>query len=126
MLLKCLRDRVKIKINKENIMSVKKIKVEEVVVVSGLDKLMEDVSLNSKVSKKMSEKELLKFVWDNFDNELIKSKNGMLKFLRGSGLSCSMDRVFIMYGKVEKEKKVKVVEDKEVKVVEDKVVKVSV
>jgi len=83
---------------------VKKIEVvsEEVV---GLDKLMEDVSLNMRVSRKLSEKELLEFVWENFDNEEIKSKNGMLKFLRGNGLSCSMDRVFVMYGKVEKEKK---------------------
>jgi len=85
-------------------------KVEKEIIVSGLDKLLEDVSLNGKVSKKMSEKELLEFVWNNFDNELIKSKNGMLKFLRGEGLSCSMDRVFNMYSIVEKEKKVKVVE----------------
>jgi len=83
-------------------------KVEKEIIVSGLDKLLEDVSLNDKVSKKMSEKELLEFVWENFDNEDIKSKNGMLKFLRSSGLSCSMDRVFNMYGVVEKEKKVKV------------------
>jgi len=100
-----------IKLNKENIMSVKKIKE-----VSGLDELLSDVLSNEKVSKKMSEKELLEFVWDNFDNEEIKSKNGMLKFLRGSGLSCSMDRVFNMYNLVDKKKKVVIVEDvKEVK-----------
>ena len=89
--------------------SVKKIK--EVVEVSILDRLLEDVKLNEKVSKKMSEKELLEFVYENFNKEEIKSKNGMLKFLRSSGLSCSMDRVFNMYLLVEKElKKVKVSE----------------
>ena len=94
----------------------KKILLEEEIVVSGLDKLIENVSLNEKVSKKLSEKELLEFVWENFDKVEIKSKNGMLKFLRGSGLSCSMDRVFNMYNLVEKKKKVVVVEDvKEVK-----------
>ena len=97
-------------------MSVKKIKE-----VSGLDELLSDVLSNEKVSKKMSEKELLEFVWDNFDNEEIKSKNGMLKFLRGSGLSCSMDRVFNMYNLVDKKKKVAIVEDE--KVVIDKDVK---
>jgi len=85
--------------------------IEEVVEVSVLDRLLEDVKLNEKVSKKMSEKELLEFVYENFNNEEIKSKNGMLKFLRSSGLSCSMDRVFNMYLLVEKElKKVKVSE----------------
>jgi len=78
-------------------------KIEEVIALSGLDLLLSDVLINEKVSKKISEKELLNFVWENFDNEDIKSKNGMLKFLRSSGLSCSMDRVFNMYIKVEKE-----------------------
>ena len=89
---------------------------EEIKEVSGLDELLGEVLLNEKVSKKMSEKELLEFVWNNFDNEEIKSKNGMLKFLRSSNLSCSMDRVFNMYNLVEKKKKVAIVEDvKEVK-----------
>jgi len=91
-------------------MGVRKIKDVE---LSGLDLLLNDVIINEKVSKKISEKELLNFVWDNFNNEDIKSKNGMLKFLRGSGLSCSMDRVFNMYIRVEKE--VKRVKSEEVK-----------
>jgi len=78
-------------------------KIEEVIELSGLDLLLNDVIINEKVNKKISEKELLNFVWENFNNEDIKSKNGMLKFLRGSGLSCSMDRVFNMYIRVEKE-----------------------
>jgi len=86
-------------------MGVKKIIESEVVELSGLEKLMEDVSLNERVSKKINEKELLNFVWENFDNENIKSKNGMLKFLRSEGLSCSMDRVFKCYIVVEKEMK---------------------
>jgi len=92
----------------------KKILLEEEIVVSGLDKLIENVSLNEKVSKKLSEKELLEFIWNNFENENIMSKNGMLKFLRGEGLSCSMDRVFKMYSIVSVEKKsvVVVVDDK--------------
>jgi len=90
----------------------KKILLEEEVVVSGLEKLLADVSINDKVSKKMTEKELLEFVWNNFENENIKSKNGMLKFLRSEGLSCSMDRVFKMYGVVSVEKKKEVVIDK--------------
>ncbi len=73
--------------------------------VSGLEKLLSDVELNSEVKKRLSEKDLLNFVWANFDNEDIKSKNGMLKFLRSEGLSCSMDRVFKMYVVVEGEKK---------------------
>ncbi len=73
--------------------------------VSILDRLLEDVKLNEKVSKKMSEKELLEYVYEHFNDEDIKSKNGMLKHLRGSGLSCSMDRVFNMYMLVEKELK---------------------
>ena len=73
--------------------------------VSVLDRLLEDVKLNEKVSKKMSEKELLEYVYEHFNDEDIKSKNGMLKHLRGSGLSCSMDRVFNMYMLVEKELK---------------------
>ena len=81
-------------------------KVEkEIIEVSGLDKLLEDVSINEKVSKKLTEKELLEFIWKNFNNESIKSKNGMLKHLRAEGLSCSMDRVFKMYLAVEKEMK---------------------
>ena len=71
--------------------------------VSVLDRLLEDVKLNEKVSKKMSEKELLEFVYEHFNDVDIKSKNGMLKYLRGSGLSCSMDRVFNMYSLVEVE-----------------------
>jgi len=78
---------------------------EEIKEVSVLDRMLEDVKSNEKVSKKMSEEDLLKFVYENFNNEDIKSKNGMLKFLRGSGLSCSMDRVFKMYNLVEKEVK---------------------
>ena len=73
--------------------------------VSVLDRMLDDVKANEVVSKKMSEKELLEFVYGNFENEDMKSKNGMLKFLRGSGLSCSMDRVFKMYLLVEKELK---------------------
>ena len=87
-------------------------KIKEVVEVSVLDRLLEDVKLNEKVSKKMSEKELLEFVYENFNNEEIKSKNGMLKFLRSSGLSCSMDRVFNMYMLVGKEVKKENVKDK--------------
>ena len=88
-------------------------KVEKEIIVSGLDKLLSDVVINEKVSKKLSEKELLEFIWKNFDNEEIKSKNGMLKFLRSEGLSCSMDRVFKMYSVVSVEKKsVVVVDDK--------------
>ena len=92
-------------------------KVNEIKEVSVLDKLLVDVVANEKVSKKMSEKELLEFVYNNFNNEDIKSKNGMLKFLRSSGLSCSMDRVFKMYLLVEKEikKDIKEVDPKEVK-----------
>jgi len=92
-------------------------KVNEIKEVSVLDKLLVDVVANEKVSKKMSEKELLEFVYNNFNNEDIKSKNGMLKFLRSSGLSCSMDRVFNMYLLVEKEikKDIKEVDPKEVK-----------
>ena len=86
-------------------MSVKIKEIKEVEIVSGLDKLLSDVSINEKVSKKLSEKELLEFVWENFDNEEIKSKNGMSKFLRSEGNSCSMDRVFKMYEVVNKEKK---------------------
>ena len=77
-----------------------------------MDKLLVDVSANEKVSKKLSEKELLEFIWKNFNNEDIKSKNGMLKYLRSEGLSCSMDRVFKMYLVVEKEMKKEVVVDK--------------
>jgi len=75
-------------------------KVEEVE-LSLVDRLLVDVLVNEKISKKMSEKELLIFVSENFDNEDIKSKNGMLKYLRSEGNSCSMDRVFNMYKKVE-------------------------
>jgi len=91
-------------------------KVEEVVELSIVDRLMEDVLMNEKVSKKMSEKDLLEFIVENFDDEDIKSKNGMLKFLRSSGLSCSMDRVFNMYKLVESEK---VKMKNEVKIVEE-------
>ena len=91
-------------------------KVEEVVELSVVDRLMEDVLMNEKVSKKMSEKDLLEFIVENFDDEDIKSKNGMLKFLRSSGLSCSMDRVFNMYKLVESEK---VKMKNEVKIVEE-------
>jgi len=87
-------------------------KVEKEIIVSGLDKLLEDVEGVEKVSKKLSEKELLEFIWNNFDNELIKSKNGMLKFLRGEGLSCSMNRVFNMYNVVDVEKKKEIIIDK--------------
>jgi len=90
-------------------------KVEEVE-LSLVDRLLVDVLVNEKISKKMSEKELLEFIVENFDDEDIKSKNGMLKFLRGSGLSCSMDRVFNMYKLVESEK---VKMKNEVKVVEE-------
>jgi len=93
---------------RKNIM--RKVK-EEIKEVSVLDRLLSDVLVNEKVSKKMSEKELLEFVYENFNNEDIKSKNGMLKFLRGSGLSCSMDRVFKMYLLVEKEIKKEVKEE---------------
>jgi hypothetical protein len=73
--------------------------------VTGLEALLQDASLNSEVKKRMTEAELIKFVWDNFEKEEIKSKNGMLKFLRAEGLSCSMDRVFKAYALVEQEKK---------------------
>jgi len=86
--------------------------IEEIKEVSILDRMLEDVKSNEKVSKKMSEEDLLKFVYENFNNEEIKSKNGMLKFLRSSGLSCSMDRVFKMYLLVEKEVKKEVKEEK--------------
>lgn len=86
-----------------------------------LNDLLEEVSVNSEVKKRMSEEDLLKFVYENFNNEEIKSKNGMLKFLRSEGLSCSMDRVFKMYNLVEKNIVKEVKEVKE----EEKVISVS-
>ncbi len=96
--------------------SVKKEVVE--VELKGIELLLSEVVLGEKVNRKMSEKELLNFVYENFNNEECKSKNSMLKFLRGSGLSCSMDRLFNMYKRVEKvcieEKRLEVIkEDKE-------------
>lgn len=86
-------------------MSVRKIKE-----VSGLDKLLMEVKEESGKSRKMSSEDLFNYVKDNFDE--VSSKNGMLKKLRGEGLSCSMDRVFNMYMRVDK---VMVKEVKEVK-----------
>ena len=93
---------------------------KEIKAVSGLDKLLEEVSINEVSKKRLSEKELLEYVWDNFEE--VESKNGMLKRLRGEGLSCSMDRVFRMYGVVSNEKKlVKEIVEEEVKEVKKEV-----
>ena len=83
-----------------------------------LNGLLEEVALNTEVKKRMSEKDLLTFVYENFNNEDIKSKNGMLKFLRSEGLSCSMDRVFKMYVLVDSKikKDIKEVKEEEKKV----------
>ena len=81
-----------------------------------IDSLVDSVSLDE-VSKRLSEKDLLEYVVKNFNNEDIKSKNGMLKFLRSEGLSCSMDRVFKMYVIVEKEFKKNEKVDEKIEVV---------
>lgn len=87
-------------------MSVRKVKE-----VSGLDKLLLEVKEESGKSRKMSSEELFNYIKDNFNE--VSSKNGMLKKLRGEGLSCSMDRVFSMFMRVDK------VIDKEVKEVKE-------
>jgi len=90
----------------------KVIKEIEEVELSVAERLMADIVASEKVSKKMTEVDLLNFVADNIGDADIKSKNGMLKHLRASGLSCSMDRVFNMYKLVEDElKKEKIAED---------------